>query len=34
MMINLVAVLYDDDGRDLQTILLGVQLVPDSWVGK
>jgi len=28
------SVLYDDEGRDLQTILLGVQLVPDSWVGK
>ena len=28
------SVLYDDEGRDLQTILLGVQLVPNSWVGK
>jgi len=28
------SVLYDDEGRDLHTILLGVQLVPNSWVGK
>jgi len=28
------SVLYDDEGRDLQTILLGIQLVPNSWVGK
>ena len=24
----------DEEGKDLQTILLGVQLVPNSWVGK
>ena len=28
------SILYDDEGKDLQTILLGIQLVPNSWVGK
>ena len=28
------SILRDDEGKDLQTILLGVQLVPNSWVGK
>ena len=28
------SILRDKEGRDLQTILLGRQLVPNSWVGK
>ena len=28
------AILRDKEGKDLQTILLGRQLVPNSWVGK
>ena len=28
------SIFRDKEGKDLQTILLGVQLVPNSWVGK